>query len=158
MTAKVKDRPKAKPPYEADFSAWLLEQAELIRSGRAADMDAGNIAEELEGMARSEFRSLVSALRIIVLHMLKWDHQPDRRSASWVSSINEQRGQFELILDDNPSFRSRLPQALEKAHRLARQSAAQETGLPSADFAATCPYDWDAVLARPHDVSDMAAR
>lgn len=155
MTAKIKDRPKAKTAYEADFSAWLYEQAELIRSGRVAEMDVQNIAEELEGMARSEFRCLVSALRVILLHMMKWDHQPERRSASWVSSINEQRDQFELVLEDNPSLKPRLPEALEKAHRLARRGAAQETGHPLASFPVVCPYDWSELLDRPHNISDL---
>jgi len=158
MTAKVKDRPKAKAAYEADFSAWLLEQATLIRAGRIAEMDAVNVAEELEGMARSEFRSLVSSLRIVILHMLKWDFQPERRSTSWASSINEQRAQFELILEDNPSLKPRLTEALEKAHRLARRSAAQEMGRELRALPAACPYDWDALLERPHDASDLISR
>lgn len=158
MTAKVKDRPKASAAYEGDFSAWLLAQAELIRSGHVADIDAGNVAEELEGMARSEFRSLVRALKIILLHMLKWDHQPEQRSASWASSINEQRDQVELILEDNPSFKRRLPEALERAHRQARRAAAQETGLPLSTFPSACPYDLDELRDRPHAAPDLAAR
>ena len=152
MTAKVKDRPKARTAYEADFSAWLHEQAELIRSGQVVDLDAKNIAEELEGMARSEFRSLISALKILMLHLLKWDHQPERRSASWMSSINEQRDQIELILDDNPSFRPRLTEAVEKAYRLAKRNAAQETSKTLAAFPPVCPYDWDEMLTRHHDL------
>lgn len=158
MTAKVKDRPKAGTAYEADFSAWLLEQAELIRAGRSLEIDADNIAEELEGMARSEFRALVSALKVILLHMLKWDHQPERRSASWVSSINEQRDQYELILEDNPSFRRHLSEALERAYRQARCGAAQETGMPLDTFPAACPYDLDVLLDRPHATRDPAVR
>ncbi|WP_020180588.1 DUF29 domain-containing protein [Methylopila sp. M107] len=158
MVAKVKDRPKARAAYEDDFSAWLNEQAALIRSGRVADIDAENVAEELEGIARSEFRSLISALTVLILHMLKWDHQPERRSSSWISSINEQRDQFDLILEDNPSFKPRLPDALQKAHRASRRRAVQETGLSLASFPETCPYDWDELLTRAHDVSGLADR
>lgn len=156
MATKLKDRPKAKPAtaYEADFSAWLYEQAELIRSGRAAEIDAENVAEELEGMARSEFRSLKSALRVLMMHMLKWDHQSDRRSASWASSIWQQRLDFDDILEDNPSLRPRRDEALVKAYRQARREAAKETGLPVKTFPETCPYDWDELLTRPHEAPE----
>ncbi len=39
--------------HERDFHAWLLEQVAHARAGRADALDLENIAEELEGLARS---------------------------------------------------------------------------------------------------------
>jgi hypothetical protein len=157
MATKVKDRPKAKTAYEADFHRWLMEQAELIRSGRIDLVDSENVAEELEGMARSEFRSLVSALRVLVMHMLKWDLQPERRSASWAGSIREQRYSYIDIIDDNPSLKPRRDEALAKAYRRAVVSAMAETGVREDRFAPQCPYDWDDLLTRPFEADSAPA-
>lgn len=158
MVAKIKDRPMSGTAYEADFSRWLCEQAELIRSGRLSEIDAGNVAEELEGMARSEFRSLKSALRVLILHMLKWDFQPERRSPSWINTIEEQRNEFADVLDENPSLKPRRDEALSKAYRQARLGAARESGLPLDRFPASCPYSLDDVLNRPFDYDSASVR
>ena len=42
-------------------------------------------------MGEEEYDKLESALRVLMLHLLKWDHQPDMRSRSWTLSIREQR-------------------------------------------------------------------
>lgn len=158
MTEKLKDRPKARAGYEEDFSAWLYEQADMIRAGRFADVDSENVAEELEGMARSEFRSLVSALRILMLHMLKWDFQAERRSSSWVESIRNQRHDYDDVLTDDPSLKPRREEALVKAYRRARLDAATETGLALDQFPPSCPYDWDQILTRSFKVDSASAQ
>lgn len=158
MTAKVKDRPTAATAYDADFHAWLLHQAAMLRAGQLTDLDAENIAEELEGMARTEFRSLVAALKVLVMHMLKWDQQSEFRTRSWVHSIREQRERYAALLEDNPSLKPRRDEALVKAYRLARNAAAYETQLDDSDFPRTCPYDWDNILSRPFDYDSVPNR
>ena len=37
--------------YDTDFYAWANEQAALLRSGRLAEADIANIAEEIEPWA-----------------------------------------------------------------------------------------------------------
>ena len=36
--------------YDEDFYGWTIEQARLLRSGEFADVDALNLAEEIEDM------------------------------------------------------------------------------------------------------------
>ena len=100
-------------------------------------------------MGKSEFNSLVSAWRILLLHMLKFDYQPARRTRSWTLSINEQREEAAFVLKDNPGLKNRLDEALERAYATARLKAARETRLPLATFPETCPYTRDEMLARP---------
>src|ERR1700736_1558523 len=77
--------------YDRDFYTWSLEQARLVREGRWDAVDRANVAEESEALGREQFNKLASALRVLTLHMLKWDHQPELQSRSWVLSIETQR-------------------------------------------------------------------
>jgi hypothetical protein len=54
--------------YENDVYGWALQQAALLRSGRVAEIDTENLAEEIEGVGASEYRELVSALRVLFIH------------------------------------------------------------------------------------------
>ena len=72
--------------YERDFYSWLMEQARHLRQSRLDALDRDNLAEEIESLGREQFNKLVSALRVLMAHMLKWDHQPSLRSRSWVLS------------------------------------------------------------------------
>jgi hypothetical protein len=83
-----------------------------------------------------------------MLHMLKWDHQPERRSRSWTLSIKVQRNNLADVLADNPGLKSRLTEALERAYRDARIEAAQETDLDDATFPDKCPYSFEAITSR----------
>jgi hypothetical protein len=76
--------------YEHDFYAWANEQAALLRAGELAQADIEHIAEEIESMGKTEKRELVSRLRVLMLHLLKWRFQPLGRTASWEASIGVQ--------------------------------------------------------------------
>ena len=77
--------------YDSDLYTWAVEQAALLRAGKIAEADALNIAEKLDDMGNEQYDKLESALRVILLHLLKWDHQPELRTRSWRSSIAVQR-------------------------------------------------------------------
>jgi hypothetical protein len=138
--------------YERDFYSWLVEQAGFLREGRWDALDRDNLAEEIESLGREQFNKLVGALRVLMLHMLKWDHQSDRRSRSWVLSIKAQREDLFDVLADNPGLKPRIAQAIERAYRRARIAAAQETGLNEETFPATCPYSFEEITSRTFQV------
>ncbi len=94
--------------YDQDFYAWANEQAGLLRAGRLSEADIEHIAEEIESMGKSEKRELVSRLTVLLLHLLKWQHQPAFRSKSWRLTLEEQRDRLEDHLADNPSLKSSL--------------------------------------------------
>jgi hypothetical protein len=134
--------------YERDFYSWSLEQARLIREGRTEALDRDNLAEEIESLGREQFNKLVSAMRVAMLHMLKWDHQPARRSRSWMLSIKQARFDITDVLDDNPGLKPRVAEAIVRAYRGARIDAAKETGLDEADFPDACPYAFGDITSR----------
>jgi len=134
--------------YDRDFYSWTQEQARLVRAGQWARVDRENVAEEIESLGRTEFNKLESALRIILLHMLKWDHQPARRSRSWALSISQQRLELDDVLADNPGLRPRIDDAIARAFRKARLQAVQQTNLNETQFPVACPYSWDDLVSR----------
>ena len=134
--------------YERDFYSWSIEQARLLREGRTDALDRDNLAEEIEVLGREQFNKLVSALRVAMLHILKWDHQTALRSRSWVLSIEEQRLEIADVLADNPGLKPRTAEAVARAYRRARIEAAKETGLDETAFPATCPYSFDDITKR----------
>jgi hypothetical protein len=134
--------------YEHDFYSWLVEQARHLREGRFEALDRDNLAEEIESLGREQFNKLVSALRVPMAHMLKWDHQPSLRSRSWVLSIQEQRLEVADVLSDNPGLRPRINEAVARAYRRARIEAARETRLEEATFPSTRPYSFDDISSR----------
>jgi hypothetical protein len=134
--------------YERDFYSWLMEQARHLREGRFDALDRENLAEEIESLGREQFNKLISALRVLIVHMLKWDHQTAMRSRSWVLSIEEQRLEIADVLADNPGLKPRVGEAVARAYRRARIEAAKETGLDEATFPAVCPYSFEDIVSR----------
>jgi len=133
--------------YERDFYAWANEQAALLRDGRLLAADIEHIAEEIESMGKTEKRELVSRLTVLLLHLLKWQYQSERRGASWRASIRNTRDQLADHLIDNPSLKSRLPEAVATAFRYASRDAAAETGLPESTFPTDCPWPFEQIMA-----------
>ena len=149
--AKNAVREEAKRPVakEVDLYSWALRQAELLRAGRLMEIDAAPIAEEIDDVAEEQYDKLESALRVVMLHLLKWDHQPDKRSRSWTASVREQRRRVLRQLRENPGLRSLLGEALGEAYEDARDEASAETGWPLSVFPVQRPFEYAEIMERP---------
>lgn len=132
--------------HEADFYTWAGETAKSLRALRPAGIDWESVAEEVEDLGRSERRALKSQLHRLLQHLLKWEHQPERRSDSWRVSVENARDEIRDALEDNPGLGAELPDLIEKAYRLARREACAETGLADAMFPQACPWTFDQVV------------
>jgi hypothetical protein len=139
---------KERAGYDSDFYSWSQEQGQLVREGRWMEIDRENVAEEIESLGREQFNKLESAFRVLLMHMLKWDHQPERRSRSWANSIATQRLDLNDVLGDNPGLKPRIDEAILRAYRKARIEASTETNLERATFPETCPYSFDDITSR----------
>jgi hypothetical protein len=126
--------------YEADFSAWALQNVELIKQKRFTEVDMEHLAEELEDMGNNKKDQLDSRLEELMMHLLKWHYQPERRGSSWEISINKQRVAIERLLGKYPSLKYQLNERVENCYSYARRYAAIETTLPLATFPEQCPY------------------
>ena len=132
--------------YEEDFVLWTERQAALIRARQLDLVDWDNVAEEIEAMGSRERRELSTRLKILMMHLLKWQFQPQKRSRSWRATINDQRDEVEQLLQDNPSLRREVEALVRKRYRIARVNAAGETGLALRAFPSRCPYPAEQVL------------
>jgi hypothetical protein len=123
-----------------------MHNAALLRQGKLAEVDLLNVAEELESMGRSEKRELLSRFEVLLVHLLKWSYQANRRSNSWKDTIWEQRRRIELLLKDSPSLKHRLAERVADAYPGALVAAARETNLPKETFPKICPYSLEQIL------------
>jgi Domain of unknown function DUF29 len=139
-------RPLNATAYEQDFVTWLEEQARHLRRGEIDALDPENIAEELEGMARSDRREIRNRLTVLLAHLLKHQLQPRRRSSSWLGTIGEQRSRTRTVIDDSPSLRGYPASVIGQCYAEARSRTALETRLHDHVFPEDCPFGIDEVL------------
>ena len=141
---------QARVRYEDDLFAWTQEQAALLRAHAVDGIDWENLAEEIESMGRSDRRELKSRLRVILLHLLKWQAQPSLRGSSWRKTLLTQRVEIRDLLQQSPSLRREVPHLMRDAYLDALKEAVAETGLRADVFPSTCPYAADDVLDENH--------
>jgi hypothetical protein len=142
---KAKDKKLFDPPtdYEDDVYSWSFEQAELMRQRRFGELDLPNVIEELESLGNEQIHALESQYQRLMLHLLKWQFQPERRSSSWDISITDARSQIARRERRNHALRKQAGAIAREVYPTARKLATKETGLPLATFPIECPYDLD---------------
>uniref|UniRef100_UPI0036F2BBF3 DUF29 domain-containing protein n=1 Tax=Trichocoleus desertorum TaxID=1481672 RepID=UPI0036F2BBF3 len=77
---------------------------------------------------------------------IKWQYQPEHRSRSWLATIRVQRLDISELLEDNPSLKPYLKEALQKAYLKGVELAVSETDLPSRTSPSEGPYDLAEIL------------
>ena len=134
------------PLYETDYQQWIETTVEKLHSRDYANVDWDNLIEEIEDVGRNERRSLESNLIVVLLHLLKWQYQPERRSGSWEGSIIEHRRRIRKALKESPSLQPYLESIFAESYVEAVKQAKAETGLPLEMFPLQCPYESVAVV------------
>ncbi len=132
--------------YTTDFNMWAQQTAQLLRERRWQEIDLEYLIEEVEDLGKSERRGISSQLTRLLLHLLKWQYQPLRRSDSCLDSITDARTQIELAIEDSPSLKSYPEQQLEASYQRARRQASKQTGMPLSVFPTQCPYSLELIL------------
>ncbi len=146
--------------YTEDFYAWTQAQAKLLRHQAWSQLDLPNLIEEIESLGKQQRQELRNRLSILIGHLLKWHYQPQNRSRSWLATLRIQRLDIADLLDDNPSLKPYLAEALGKAYLKGIELASGETNLPSSTFPSQCPYSLAEMLDAkffPGEPSDLIA-
>jgi len=134
--------------YDEDFYRWTQHQAALLRAEKWQELDYTNLAEELESLGKRDLRELESRLEVLVMHLLKWHYQPERRERgrSWRSTILEQRGRLQRLLAQSPSLHPQVPPLVAEGYTRTRQRTLAETRLAESVIPATCPWSVEQLL------------
>lgn len=132
--------------YEHDFMLWLDAQLDILRARKFDQLDLENLIEELESMGRADKRELQSRLEILMLHLLKCQFQPEKKSSSWIGTLDEQRSQIQGLLETSPSLRRLAQEFAERRYPVAARRAARQTGLAAEIFPASLPFTVDQLL------------
>ena len=126
--------------YDTDFAQWIDKTVQLLEEQRFAEIDLTNLIEEVESLGKRDKREILNRLIVLLLHLLKYAYQVEKRSNSWLSTINEQRRQIMIVLKDSPSLRNYLTENLAECYTKARREARDETGLSITTFPEDCPF------------------
>jgi hypothetical protein len=126
--------------YETDFYAWTLEQSKLLKEGDFKHLDIINLVEEIESLGKQQRQELRNRLGVLIGHLLKWDYQPEKRSKSWRVTIQIQRREISDLLEENPSLKPYLSEAIAKGYQAALDLVRLETPLDYEDLPKNCPY------------------
>ncbi len=132
--------------YEKDFYLWIKTTAKQLKDGNFAEIDLDNLIEEIESMGRSEKRALKSNLLVVLMHLLKYKYQPEKRTNSWLSTIFEHRRRLKEDLTESPSLKKYLSEVFNECYQDARKQAALETGLSLDTFPVNSPITTDQSL------------
>ncbi len=132
--------------YDTDFNLWIEQTVRQLKQGDLQSLDLENLIEEIESMGRSDKREVYSRLKVLLLHLLKWEYQPQKRTGSWRNTIDEQRDQLNLILADSPSLNTHLQVIFADCYLKGKKGAANETNLPLSTFPVDCPFSQAEIL------------
>ena len=132
--------------YETDFYAWTLEQSKLLKEGNFKHLDIPNLVEEIESLGKQQRQELRNRLSVLIGHLLKWDYQPEKRHKSWRVTIQIQRREINDLLEENPSLKPYLSEAIAKAYQAGLDLVRLETPLDYEDLPKSCPYALEQLL------------
>jgi hypothetical protein len=132
--------------YDRDFYAWTQQQVTLIREVRWEEIDRANLLEEIESLGKQQRQELRNRLGVLMGHLLKWQYQPQNHSRSWLSTSRLQRLEIVDLLDDNPSLKPYLDDAIDWAYLKGLAIVIDETNLSDQIFPQRSEYSLENIL------------
>ena len=101
-----------------------------LESNHIESAQAG-IEELIESLIRADKRALKSQLTRLIRHIIKWKTQPEKRTPSWVYSIESARMEIQDLLADEPSLKSYLETLPDELFAKAKKLAEAEMNVKS---------------------------
>jgi len=145
------------PLYEKDFQIWIDSTIQHLKKRQFESLDIEHLIEELNSLGKSEQNALKSNLMILLAHLLKVKIQfdaPDTMKMSWYNSIIEHRQRVLSSLEDTPSLKIFLVQAIDKAYPQACKLAIKESKFAAlgvripddSEYPNICPFTLEQIL------------
>jgi hypothetical protein len=143
--------------YDRDLQLWIEQTIEKLNNRQFESLDIEHLIEELTDLGKSEKNALKSNLMILLAHLLKLRIQsdaPDTMKGSWYSSVIEHRQRVLNNLEDTPSLKGFLGEAVKKAYLDGRKLAIKESKLAKfgvripdeREYPLTCPFSIEQIL------------
>ncbi|MBD2177431.1 DUF29 domain-containing protein [Pseudanabaena sp. FACHB-1998] len=142
----VNAAPSLKTVYEQDYLMWLEMTSEQLRMGKLENLDLENLLEEIEAMVRKEKVALESNLEILLMHLLKYQYQVNKRTSSWRYTIDEHRSRIVKALKVSPSLKPYFKQVFDDCYQEGQRKAAIETELNISTFPMRSPFSQEETL------------
>ncbi len=127
-------------------------------------LQEGDIEDALEGldelidsMSKIAIREMRSHLLIIMIHILKWKYQPQKRSSSWRKSIRNARYEIGEVQEETPSVTKNIIESeWEKVFQKAVLDAADEMNLNKQEKRKYNPeiLTWEEVFEKEYYLED----
>jgi Domain of unknown function DUF29 len=144
--------------YLAATSHYVLAK-EIKFSLQEGDMEDAleGLDELIDSMSKIAIREMRSHLLIIMIHILKWKYQPQKRSWSWKISISNARDEIEEVQEETPSVTKKtIETEWNKVFTKAVRQSADEMKL---DDKEKCKYNpeiltWKEVFEKEYSLED----
>lgn len=136
--------------YEEDYTAWAEKTAQLLAKRDFGTIDFEALIEEVEGLSRSDRKTIRSHLHQILFHLLKFYYANEndiaRAGNGWADTIRNARLEIELAVEDSPSLHSYPIEVFVKEYQRARRKITEERKVELAMTPVECPWTIDQVM------------
>lgn len=116
---------------ELVFSSHYLTAASIQQELLDGNVEAALLGttELMEAMSKIDRRAVKSHLAVLMMHIIKWKTQPQKRSTSWLQTIDNARDEIRDIQEDTPSITDDvIREVWDKAFARAVRNAEREMG------------------------------
>ena len=127
--------------YDQDYCLWIETTANLLRNHQLEQVDFEHLIAEIEDIGKEKRRELKNRLIVLLMHLLKYQFQSEKRSSSWVSTIWEQFYQIESLLEDSPSLKPYYLELFSDCYLKAVCATSTETKLSIQVFPIDSPFE-----------------
>lgn len=144
--------------YLAASSHYILAK-EIKFSLQEGDMEDAleGLDELIDSMSKIATREMRSHLLIIMIHILKWKYQPQKRSWGWKISISNARDEIEEVQEETPSVTKKtIETEWDKVFTKAIRQSADEMKLDDKEKRKYNPelLTWQEVFEKEYSLED----
>jgi hypothetical protein len=133
--------------YEQDFSLWIEDTINKLKTRDHDNLDWENLIEEVESLGKSQRKSVRSFVVRLLEHLLKRCYVPMSDCyRGWEIEIRNFRQRLQIELEDSPSLKTFLREIFVKSYEMALENV--KDSYPDVYFSNLCPFpnDVDAIL------------
>jgi len=134
--------------YQADYGLWAHHQAQLLRTGKYAQLDIDNLVAEVLHAAKQERKTLHGHVEKLLHHILTLKLHPERSSAQRLSKLHLHRHRIQQSIARMPAMATLLDAYFAETYADVAARLTAKAGLPRNSLPDTLPYTKEQLLER----------